>query len=77
MHRAHLAVQLDLMFGLLRICSIVVVRHAGFEGASTDDERDRARVVGKEYRRLARRVASADEMDVLPPVAPASLREAP
>ena len=41
-----------------------VVGHALFQGIAADDERHRARMIGKVQRRLAGRVSGADEVDV-------------
>ena len=54
-----------------------VVRHALLQGIAAHDQRHRARMVGKVQRRLTGRVAGADQVDVEPWVALASLRAAP
>ena len=65
-HGLQLAVQRHLDVRLAADLLDQVVRHALLERVAAHDQRDGARVVGEEHRRLARGVAGADQVDVLP-----------
>ena len=64
MHRPDLRAQRDTDVRFAADLLGQVVGHALLEGVAAHDERDRVRVVREEHRRLAGRVAGADEVDV-------------
>ena len=64
--RLHLAVQADGDVGLAGDLLDQIARHALLERVAAHQQRHLARVVGEVQRRLAGRVAGADEVHVLP-----------